>query len=120
MISGVLDTILGTRAIETRDKGLLVGLVNVVHGQDGQIPVVSQVAQSNAGAGLDADLIDCLLGEVESDGHTEEDTIGQAVFLDDAVKGAFPSVQVPQSASTFYMCNGNLKSWRTHYNRSRS
>lgn len=72
-ISGVYGARLGSN--------LLVGLVNVVHSQDGQIPVVTLIAQGNARTLLDANLLDRLLREIEGDRHTEEDAIGKTVLL---------------------------------------
>lgn len=66
-------------------KGLLVWFVYILDGQDGQIPVISEVAQRNLRAGLDGELINLCLVDVEGDGHAEEQAILEAVLLDDSV-----------------------------------
>lgn len=70
-----------------RGVDLLVGLVNVLNGEDSQVPVVSEVAQGDASAGLQRELIDRLLSHVEGNGHAEEHAIGKTVLLDDTVAG---------------------------------
>ena len=60
---------------------VLVWLVNVVDGDDGEVAVISEVAQSDAGAGLHANLVDGLLVEVEADGHGEEVAVSKTVVL---------------------------------------
>lgn len=64
---------------------LLVGLVDVVDGEDGQAAVVSQIAQSDPGAGLEAQLVNLLLVDIQGDGHGEEGAIGQTEGLNNAV-----------------------------------
>ena len=51
---------------------LEVGLVEVLDGQDGEASVVSRVAEGDSGALLEAELLDLLLRDIESDGHGEE------------------------------------------------
>lgn len=65
---------------------VLVGPVDVVNGQDGEVPVIAQVAQGDARAGLGAQLVDGGLVDVEGDGHAEEDAAFEAVALDDAAR----------------------------------
>jgi len=67
------------------EEGLLVGLVNVVDGEDGQVAVVAEIAQRYPGAGLEGELVDGPLGDVERDGHAEEGATREAVLLDDSV-----------------------------------
>ena len=64
----------------------LVGPVDVVDGQDGEVAVVAQVTEGDAGAGLGAQLVDGGLVDVEGYGHAEEDAVVEAVVLDDAVR----------------------------------
>lgn len=64
----------------------LVRLVNVLNGQNGQIAVVTEVTQSDPLAGSQTQVVDLSLGQVESDGHGEENAIFQAVLLDDSVR----------------------------------
>ena len=66
--------------------GLLVGLVNVLDGEDGQVTVVTEIAQRYPRAGLERELVDGVLAHVEGDGHTEERAAGEPVLLDDAGK----------------------------------
>lgn len=63
-------------------KGLLVWSVDVPDRQDGQIPVVSKVAQCNLRAWLDGQLVDLRLVHIEGDGHAEEQAVFEAVLLD--------------------------------------
>lgn len=64
---------------------LLVGLVDIVDGHDGQVPVISEVTQSDAGAGLDAEGVNGLLVQVEVDGYGEEVAVSQTVVLNNAI-----------------------------------
>ena len=63
---------------------VLVGPVDVVERQDSQVAVVAEVAQRDAGAGGEAQVVDGLLGHVEADGHGEEVAVGEAQIGDDA------------------------------------
>jgi hypothetical protein len=65
---------------------LLVWLVDIVNGDDGQVAVITEVTKSNTGTWLHTKLLDLLLGDVESNWHGEEVAIGKTVILDDAVK----------------------------------
>lgn len=81
-------------------SNLPVGLVDILNSEDGQVAVVSQVAQGDAGTRLDGELIDALLGHIESDGHGEKVAIGETIVLDDAVVvllGHETCVGVPRS-----------------------
>ena len=64
---------------------LLVRPVHVLDGDDGEIAVVSEVAQGHTCAGLDAGLVDCLLRDVEGDGDGEEVAVGETVVGHDAL-----------------------------------
>lgn len=57
-------------------KNILVRLVDIIDCQDGEDPVISRIVQSNSSTRLDTDLLDRLFREIESNGHTEENTIG--------------------------------------------
>lgn len=63
----------------------LVGAVDVVNGQDGQVAVVTEVTQGNAGTGLELVVVDDLLADIEGDGHGEDVAISKAAVLADAV-----------------------------------
>lgn len=68
---------------EIRKKHSLVRTVDVINGQDGEIPVISEVAQGNTRAGLQGVLVDGLLGDIQGDGHGEEVSVGQTdIFAD--------------------------------------
>lgn len=63
----------------------LVGLVDILDGQDSEVAVVAEVSQSDPLTGLEAELTDLVLGQVQGDGHGKKDAIGQAVLFDDTV-----------------------------------
>lgn len=68
-------------AIEKENS--LVGTVDIINGQDSQVPVVTEVTQGNASAGLEVVVGDGLLGDIEGNGHREEVAIGKTdVFAD--------------------------------------
>lgn len=64
-------------------RNSLVGAVDVVDGQNGQVAVVTEVTQGDAATGLQLQSIDFLLGNVEGDGHGEDIAIGKAVVSND-------------------------------------
>lgn len=72
-------------AIPGGARNILVGLVDILDGQNGNVGVVAQVAEGDAGTGLDAELVDLGLADVEVDGHAHEVAIGKTVGSDDAV-----------------------------------
>lgn len=61
----------------------LVGAVDIVDGQDGQVAVITEVTQGDAATGLQLQGIDFLLGDVEGNGHGEDIAIGKAAVLTD-------------------------------------
>jgi hypothetical protein len=61
----------------------LVGAVDVVNGQDGQVAVITEITQGDARTSLELVLVDGLLGGVEGNGHGEDVAIGKAVVLAD-------------------------------------
>jgi hypothetical protein len=67
-------------------KYILVGPVDIINGNDGQVTVIPEVTEGNARAGLDVELVDLLLGNIECDGHGEESAIGQADVLNNSVE----------------------------------
>ncbi len=78
----------------------LVRLVNVLDREDGQVAVVSEVAQGNAGARLEAELVDGFLPHIKGNGHAEEHAIGKAVVLDDtAEKTTMSAAKIGQLAT---------------------
>lgn len=64
--------------------GSLVWLVDVLDREDGQVAVVAEIAQGHACAGLEAESLDLLVGEVECDGDAEEGAVREAVLLYDS------------------------------------
>jgi hypothetical protein len=52
-------------------KYLLVGLVDIVNGQNGQVTVIAVVDQGNALTGAQLQVVDGLLRDIEGDGHGE-------------------------------------------------
>lgn len=67
----------------------LVGLVDVLDGQDGQVAVIAEVSQGDPLAGLQAKLVNLGLGKIEGDGHGEKNAILEAVLLDNSVERIF-------------------------------
>jgi hypothetical protein len=63
---------------------LLVRLVDVLNGENGKISVVTKISEGDSGAGLQLELVDGSLVNIEVDGHGEECAIGQTVVLDNA------------------------------------
>lgn len=63
----------------------LVRAVDVVNGQNGQVAVVTEVTQGDAGTGLELVLVDDLLANIEGDGHGENVAIGKTAVLADAM-----------------------------------
>lgn len=62
----------------------LIGLVDVVNGDDGQVAIVTEIAQSDARTSLDFRLFDDLLCDIQADRHAEEITICETDVLHDA------------------------------------
>jgi hypothetical protein len=62
----------------------LVWLVDVLDREDGQVAVVAEIAQGDAAAGLEAQFLDLVAGEVECDGYAEEGAACEAVLLNDS------------------------------------
>lgn len=69
---------------------VLVRLVDIIDRQDGEVAVVAEIAQGDAGAGLEAEFGDGFFRHIEGDGHGEEEAGSEAVLLDDAVWGKSP------------------------------
>ena len=70
---------------------LLVRLVDVLNGQDSQTAVVSEIPQGDTGAGLDLELVNGLLRQVERDRNAEKHAIGETAILDNAAEQALVS-----------------------------
>ena len=88
---GLLDPIPSTLALDSRPysgcgKHVLVRSVDILDGENGKISVVAEISESDFGTGLDSQLLDGLLVNVEVDGHGEEGAIGEAVVLNNAAE----------------------------------
>lgn len=73
------------RIWESLAANSLIGLVDVLDGQDGEVAVITEVPQSHPLAGRQAELVDLRLVQVEGDGHGEEKAVRQAVLLNNSV-----------------------------------
>ena len=63
---------------------ILVGSVDVVDGNDGNVAVVTEIAEGDASTGLDGKLVNLLLGNIQSDGDREEDSAGKTDVLNNS------------------------------------
>jgi hypothetical protein len=79
---------------------VLVWPVNVVDSQDGDVVVVSGVAQGQLGASLDAKVVNLLLVHIKGDGHAEEGTVGKTVVLNYATSASIISRKTPGCTAT--------------------
>lgn len=86
--------------------------VDIVDGDNGQVTVVTEIAEGDARTGLDTELADLLPGNVEGDRDREKGTISEADILDNSV------VLVVRLAT----CSSGHCQWRrcTHCSPSRS
>lgn len=75
-----------------RERNSLVRAVDIVNGQDGQIAIVSEVAQGDAGAGLELAFVDNGLGHIQGDGHGEEVAVSETDIFANAERRESPSV----------------------------
>lgn len=91
VVTGGVEEVLDSRVglvVGTKDQlGLpgLVWLVNVINSDDGEVAVVSEVTESDASSRLRRNLVNGLLGDLETDGHGEEVAICKTVVLDDSL-----------------------------------
>jgi hypothetical protein len=76
---------------QQRSRHVLVRLVDIVDGDDGQVAVVAVIAESHTGAGLGAGLLDGGGRHIQADGHGKNIAVGQTLGLDDAVAGILVS-----------------------------
>lgn len=84
---GLLDPVdspLAPAPCSRSQSHLLVGLVDILDGEDGEVSLVAEISEGEAGARLDAQLVDGLLVDVQVDGHAEEGAVGEAVGLNNA------------------------------------
>ena len=65
----------------------LVWPVDILHGKNGQVPIVSGVAQGDSAAGLDPELVELGLVHVERDGHADKVAICKTAAVDNAADG---------------------------------
>jgi hypothetical protein len=90
LLRGVVQVLDGRMRLVVVAKDLgglldLVGPVDVLDGDDGEVAVVAEVAQRNARAGLHAYLVDSFLRDIEGDGHGKEVAIRETVLGDNAL-----------------------------------
>lgn len=60
-----------------------VWLVNIINGQDGQVAIITEIAESDSGSRCNAEFGDSLLGGIESDWHGKKVPIEEAVVGND-------------------------------------
>lgn len=88
LLSGVVEVANGgVLLVTTKDLlglDLLVGLVDILDGDDGQVAVVTEVTESDTGTGLNSELLNLLLGDIEGNGDGEEGSIGHAAVGDNS------------------------------------
>lgn len=80
VLDGRVGLIVGTENLDS--LLLLVGAVNVVDSNDGQVAVVSEVTESDAGTGLCLDFVNRLLEDIKTDGHGEQVAVNETVVVD--------------------------------------
>ena len=71
---------------QAASKDSLVRAVDVVNGENGQVAVIAEIAQSDAATGLEAELFHSLSRDIESDGHGEQVAISKARLGDNTVE----------------------------------
>jgi hypothetical protein len=87
-MSASLPSIRGQLLAPRKQPGnLLVRPVDVVYGEDSEVAIVSEITQGDAGTGLDLELVDGLLRQVERNRDAEEHAIGETALLDDTARG---------------------------------
>jgi hypothetical protein len=64
----------------------LVRLVDILDSQDGEVSVVTEIAECDASTVLDSELVDLGLVDIEVDGHREEGAISETVVLNNAIE----------------------------------
>jgi hypothetical protein len=63
----------------------LVWTIDIVNGENGQVAVIAEIAQSDTAAGLEVELLHSLSRNIESNGHGEKVAIGEARISNDTV-----------------------------------
>lgn len=61
-------------------------MVDILDSQDGEVSVVTEVAECDASTVLDSELVDLGLVDIKVDGHGEEGAISETVVLNNAGK----------------------------------
>lgn len=61
----------------------LVRLVDIVHGDNGKISIITEIAQCVSSRWLNAQLFDCFFRQIEGDWHREKVSICETVFGND-------------------------------------
>lgn len=86
VVTGRLEKVLDGRVVRRATKDLLglnvlVGLVDILDSDDGEVTVVSEVTESNASTRLRTGFLDNLLADIKVDGHGEKVAICEAVVV---------------------------------------
>lgn len=84
VLDGRVSLIVGTKDLDS--LLLLVGAVDVVDSDDGQVAVVSEVTEGDAGTGLCLDFVNRLLEDIKTDGHREQVAVDETVVVDHTVR----------------------------------
>ena len=83
VLDGRVGLVVGTENLD--GLLLLVGLVDVVNGDDGQVAVVSEVTEGDAGTSLCLDFVNGLLEDIEADRHGKEVAVDETVGVNDTL-----------------------------------
>ena len=67
-------------------QNLLVRLVDVLDGDDGNVVLITEVTESDTSTRLDSHLLNVLLGDVEVDWHGEEVSVSETGLSADTVE----------------------------------
>lgn len=80
VLDGRVSLIVGTEDLDS--LLLLVRAVDVVDSDDGQVAVVSEVTEGDAGTGLCFDFVNRFLEDIKTDGHGEQVAVDETVVVD--------------------------------------
>lgn len=88
LLSGVVEVANGGVLLVTTEDllglKLLVGLVNILDSDDGQVAVVTEVTEGDTSTSLDSELLNLLLGDIKGNGDGEEGSVGHAAVGDNS------------------------------------
>ena len=83
VLDGRVSLIVSTKDLDS--LLLLVGAVDVVDSNDGQVAVISEVTEGDTGTRLCLDFVNCLLEDIKTDGHGEKVAVDKTVVVDHTV-----------------------------------